>query len=71
MRGVNVLSQRLTAWDVRRQPAGLQVRVAVLNGFTTPGRPVSDVAGQVCPGQVKFARQAICTAEPFSFCRNV
>jgi hypothetical protein len=34
-----------------RQLAEFQVRVAVLSGFTALGIPVTDVAGQVCPGK--------------------
>jgi len=37
--------------DFDRQAAGFQVRVAVPNGFTALGIPVTKVAGQVCPGE--------------------
>lgn len=37
-------------WDFDRQVAEFQVRVAVPNGYTALGIPVTMVAGQVCPG---------------------
>jgi hypothetical protein len=42
---VMLLSQRLMARDVDRQDAELQVRIAVLNGYTAPGIPVTETAG--------------------------
>jgi hypothetical protein len=39
------LGQRLTAKDFHPQVAEFQVRVAVLNGFTALGRPVTDAVG--------------------------
>lgn len=41
MHFVKVLGQRLMARDCDRQVAEFQVRVAVLNGFTTLGIPVT------------------------------
>ena len=42
---VKLLGQRLMARDFDRQVAELKVRVAVLNGFTALGIPVTTVAG--------------------------
>jgi hypothetical protein len=39
------IHQRLSARDFDRQVAEFQVRVAVLNGFTALGTPVTEVAG--------------------------
>jgi hypothetical protein len=38
------------ARDFDHQVAEFQVRVAVLNGYTALGIPVTKVAGKVCPG---------------------
>lgn len=45
MHCVKLLGQRLSARDSNRQVAGVQVRVAVLNGFTALGTPITEVAG--------------------------
>ena len=45
MHGVKLLGQRLTARDFDRQVAEFQVRVAVLNGFTARGIPVTEAVG--------------------------
>ncbi|MFV0410286.1 MAG: IS5/IS1182 family transposase, partial [Paracoccus sp. (in: a-proteobacteria)] len=45
MHCVKLLGQRLNARDFDRQVAGFQVRVAVLNGFTALGIPVTQAAG--------------------------
>lgn len=45
MHCVKPLGQRLTARDFTRQVAEFQVRVAVLNGFTALGRPVTEAVG--------------------------
>jgi hypothetical protein len=45
------LGQRVMARDFGRQAAEFRVRVAVLNGSTALGMPVTTVVGQVCPGQ--------------------
>ena len=44
MHCVKLLGQRLSARDFDRQVAEFQVRVAVLNGYTTLGIPVTKVA---------------------------
>ena len=49
MRCVKLLGQRLMARDFDRQVARFQVRVAVLNGDTALGIPVTKVMGLVCP----------------------
>jgi hypothetical protein len=51
MHCVKLLGQRLMARDVDRQVAELQVRIAVLNGCTALGIPVTEPVGQVCPGK--------------------
>ena len=45
MHCVKLLGQRLMARDFDRQVAEFQVRVAVLNGFTALGIPVTKVVG--------------------------
>jgi hypothetical protein len=45
MHFVKLLGQRLAARDFDRQVAEFQVRVAVLNGFTALGIPVTEVVG--------------------------
>jgi hypothetical protein len=45
MHCLKLLGQRLMARDFDRQVAEFQVRVAVLNGFTALGIPVTKVAG--------------------------
>lgn len=42
---MKLLGQRLIARDFGRQVAEFQVRVAVLNGYTALGIPVTKVAG--------------------------
>jgi hypothetical protein len=45
MHCVKLLGQRLMARDFDRQVAELQVRIAVLNGYTALGIPVTKVVG--------------------------
>jgi len=45
MHCVKLLGQRLAARDFDRQVAEFQLRVAVLNGFTALGIPVTEVLG--------------------------
>ena len=45
MNCVKLLDQRLTARDFDHQVAEFQVRVAILNGFSALGTPVTEVAG--------------------------
>ncbi|MBX9699550.1 MAG: IS5 family transposase [Acetobacteraceae bacterium] len=45
MHCVKLLGQRLSARDFDRQVAEFQVRVAVLNGFTALGTPITEVTG--------------------------
>jgi hypothetical protein len=40
-----LLGQRLSARDFDRQVAEFQVRVAVLNGFTALGTPITEAKG--------------------------
>lgn len=50
MHCVKLLGQRLMARDFDRQVAEFQVRVAVLNGSTALGIPLTEAVGQVRPG---------------------
>ena len=45
MHCVKLLGQRLSERDFDRQVAEVQVRVAVLNGFTALGTPITEIAG--------------------------
>lgn len=45
MHCLKLLGQRLSARDFDRQVAEFQVRLAVLNGFTSLGTPITEVAG--------------------------
>lgn len=45
MHCVKLLGQRLMARDFDRQVAELQVRIAVLNGYTTLGIPITEAVG--------------------------
>ena len=45
VREAKLLGQRLMARDFDRQVAEFQVRVAVLNGFTAIGIPVTEAVG--------------------------
>lgn len=45
MHCVNLLGQRLMARDFDRQVATVQVRIAVLNGYTALGIPVAQAVG--------------------------
>jgi len=45
VREAKLLGQHLMARDFDRQVAEFQIRVAVLNGFTALGTPITEVAG--------------------------
>jgi len=45
MHCVKLPGRRLSARDFDRQVAEFQIRVAVLNGFTALGTPITEVAG--------------------------
>ncbi len=45
MHCVKLLGQRLMARDFDRQVAELQVRIAVLNGYTALGIPITEAVG--------------------------
>jgi|GEM_PF-6477937 len=51
MHGVKLPGQRLSLREFDRQVAEFEVRVAVLNGFTALGTPITEAARQVCPGK--------------------
>ena len=48
---MKLLGQRLMARDFDRQIAEFQVRVAVLNGFSALGIPVTEAVVSICPGK--------------------
>ncbi|SDF11713.1 hypothetical protein SAMN04488567_3455 [Limimaricola pyoseonensis] len=45
MHCVKLLGQSFMAWDFDRQVAEIQIRIAVLNGFTALGIPVTAAVG--------------------------
>jgi hypothetical protein len=45
MHCVKLLGQRLMARDFDRQVAEVQVRIAVMNGYTALGIPITEVVG--------------------------
>jgi hypothetical protein len=45
MHCVKLLGQRLMARDVDRQVAEVQARIAVMNGYTALGIPVTEAVG--------------------------
>ena len=47
MHCVKLLGQRLMARDFNRQVAEVQVRIAILNGYTALGIPVTKAVGQI------------------------
>lgn len=51
MHCMKLLGQKLMARDPDRQIAELQLRVAVMNGFTALGIPVTEAVGYVCLGK--------------------
>ena len=64
MHSVKLLGQRLMARDFDRQVAEFQIRVAVLNGYTALGIPVTKVLGWVCRrlGAVRSSADACISA---------
>jgi hypothetical protein len=48
---MKLLGQRLMARAPERQVAKLQVRVAIMDGLTALGIPITKAAGQVSPGK--------------------
>ena len=62
---MKLLGQRLMAPDFDPQVAEFQLRVAVLNGYTALGIPVTKVAAQVCPGEGALRPSAdLCNRAP-------
>ncbi|MCG6884339.1 MAG: IS5/IS1182 family transposase, partial [Silicimonas sp.] len=51
MNCIKLLGQSLMARDFERQVAELQVRIAVLNGYTALGIPITEPTGYVRPGK--------------------
>ena len=60
MNCIKLLGQSLMVRDFERQVAELQVRIAVLNGCTALGIPVTVVIGEIRPGKGKIHLQPIC-----------
>ena len=58
MHCVKLLGQRLSARDFDRQVAEIQIRAAILNGFTALGIPHTVAAGQIRPGSGETRPQA-------------
>ena len=42
---MKLLGQRLMAWHFDRQMAEIQVRIAILNGYTALGIPITKTVG--------------------------
>ena len=42
---MKLLGQRLMAWDFDRQVAEVQVRIAIMNGYTAIGIPATKTVG--------------------------
>ena len=53
MNCIKMLGQSLMARDFERQVAELQVRIAVLNGYTALGIPVTVAVGWARPGKAE------------------
>lgn len=64
MHCVKLLGQRLMARDFDRRVAEFQVRVAVLNGFTAFGTPITRSWDKTIQGKGWSARYPICATEP-------
>ena len=65
MHCVKLLGQRLMARDFDRQVAEFQVRVAILNGYTALGIPVTKVVEKVCPAEGEVRPSAdLCNRVP-------
>ena len=55
---MKLLGQRLMSRDFDREVAELQVRIAVLNGYTALGIPVTEAVGKVRPGKGELRTSA-------------
>ena len=64
MHGLKLLGQQLMARDFDQQLAELQVRIAVQNGYTALGIPITESEGLVRPGNGKLGHNLICPTEP-------
>ena len=51
MHCMKLLGQRLMARDFDRQVAEVQIRIAVMNGYTALGIPVTETVGRIRPGK--------------------
>ena len=45
MHCMKVPGQRLIAWELNRQVAEVEVRIAVMNGYTAIGIPITEAVG--------------------------
>ena len=57
MNCIKLLGQSLMARHFERQVAEVQVRIAILNRYTTLGKPVTEPVGQVRPGKGEVRSQ--------------
>ena len=60
MHCVKLLGQPLMARDFDRQVAEFQVRIAILNGYTALGIPVTETVDKSVRGKGKLGCQPIC-----------
>lgn len=51
MHRVKLMGQSLMAKDIDRQVAEIQVRIALLNRYAAIEIPITEPAGQICPGK--------------------
>ena len=63
MHCMKLLGQRLMARDFGRQVAEVQVRVAVMNGNTALGIPITEAWDDSVRGKGKSAQQFLCATE--------
>ncbi len=73
MHCMKLLAQRLMARDFDRQVAEVQVRIAVMNGYTALGIPVTKPEGSIRPGKGEpRVSQALSNRAPsgFNACAN-
>ena len=70
MHWVKLLGQRLMTRDFDRQVAEIQVRIAVLNGYTALGISVTEAVGELRPGKGGPRRSADLCIRAVSRCPN-
>jgi hypothetical protein len=70
---MKLLGQRLMARDFDRQIAEVQIRIAVMNGYTALGIPVTETVEWIRLGKGKpRASQVLCNRAPWTqkLCRR-